>query len=66
MGDETIRTSMRKLINDNNASSDVRQLAAQILRWRMRARPERSGETNGLATTGPLSSERRSTPSSAT
>jgi hypothetical protein len=50
MEEETIRRSMRNVAGDARISSDVRQLAHQILQWRLKARPAASGVANSPPT----------------
>jgi hypothetical protein len=48
MAEETIRTSMTKVIEDQNASIALRELALEVLHWRLRDRvrsPEQEPES---------------------
>jgi hypothetical protein len=38
MSEETIRTSMTKVLQDANAPAGVRELALEVLHWRLRDR----------------------------
>jgi hypothetical protein len=39
MSDDTLRTSMMKVVRDPEASMGVRQLALEILQWRIGQQP---------------------------